>query len=529
MTCDTCPLYLKPNVKVEPLYDRWYAWPHLIPPAMAARNITHRHFPIMESYLLSPQVHQAAAQNPQMAGGPFMDYPDDRSDAIRALMEQTKQARAPLLRLSDAIAALDDLIASNARGYTMQPLYEEVPEPLKGYVELVYDLSHQPSFRIMEPLLYKSEYYDRSAQSLMVSAIDGDDRPFVMSTPRLEEPGAMHLAWSFDRPEVDRLFATLTTPAPLGELRELFQRPESEWRSFFTDQAPPAYERYQGSGVRWRYFGHACILIETRGVSCLFDPVLSYTYESGISRYTYQDLPPFIDYVCITHNHTDHVLFETLLQLRTKIGHIIVPPSRTGALQDPSMALMLRHIGFKNVVELGEYDTCECGPMSITGVPFLGEHCDVNVPSKMVYLVRVGRHSMMLAADTCNIEPAVYRHVHRDLGEVEVLFIGMECNGAPLSWLFEPLLTRKLERGMNESRRFAGSDFDQVWGMVQQFHCREVYVYAMGQEPWLNYVLSLKYTPESRPIVESDRLIAACREQGLVAERLFGEKEILLD
>jgi hypothetical protein len=59
--------------------------------------------------------------------------------------------------------------------------------------------------------------------------------------------------------------------------------------------------------------------------------------------------------------------------------------------------------------------------------------------------------------------------------------------------------------------------------------CREVYVYAMGQEPWLNYISSIKYTEQSRPIVESDRLVRLCRERGITAERLFGEREILID
>jgi len=63
---------------------------------------------------------------------------------------------------------------------------------------------------------------------------------------------------------------------------------------------------------------------------------------------------------------------------------------------------------------------------------------------------------------------------------------------------------------------------------VETFNCKEVYVYAMGQEPWLNYIMSLKYTDESRPIIESNRLIKICRERGIVAERLFGEKEILM-
>ena len=64
--------------------------------------------------------------------------------------------------------------------------------------------------------------------------------------------------------------------------------------------------------------------------------------------------------------------------------------------------------------------------------------------------------------------------------------------------------------------------------IINCFNCREAYVYAMGQEPWLNYIMSVKYTDQSRPIVESNRLLKACAENGIIAERLFGEKEILL-
>ena len=58
--------YLKQNIQVEPLIDQWYAWPHLIPPATAARNITERHFKIMDSYISSPQIHANAVKNPKM-------------------------------------------------------------------------------------------------------------------------------------------------------------------------------------------------------------------------------------------------------------------------------------------------------------------------------------------------------------------------------------------------------------------------------------------------------------------------------
>ncbi|HEY6768908.1 MAG TPA: hypothetical protein VI386_29490 [Candidatus Sulfotelmatobacter sp.] len=48
------------------------------------------------------------------------------------------------------------------------------------------------------------------------------------------------------------------------------------------------------------------------------------------------------------------------------------------------------------------------------------------------------------------------------------------------------------------------------------------------QEPWLNYVMTIKYTEESKPIVDSNRLLTECRARGMVAERLFGEREVAL-
>jgi hypothetical protein len=135
----------------------------------------------------------------------------------------------------------------------------------------------------------------------------------------------------------------------------------------------------------------------------------------------------------------------------------------------------------------------------------------------------------LFAADSCNIEPRLYEHLHQEVGDVDVIFLGMECDGAPLSWLYGPLLTRKIERAMDESRRLAGSNFDQAIDIVRRFKTKETYVYAMGQEPWLGFVMSLKYTEQSRPIIESNRLIQECLGQGIHAERLFGEKEILIE
>jgi L-ascorbate metabolism protein UlaG (beta-lactamase superfamily) len=522
--------YLRQNIQVEPLIDQWYAWPHLIPPATAARNITERHLKIMDSYISNPQIHANAVKNPKMMGGPFIDYGGKRVDEIRALRDNIKKERAHLLELSSALTALDAMLRESAKGHTLQPLYAKVPELLRGYVELVYDLNNYSSFRLVEPLLYRSKYYDRSQQSLFLSVIQNDARPFVLSTPRLESPGTLPLRRAFDHDCVDRLFQLKTHPQPWPVIKKFLELPDEQdqvMQSFLTTEPPPPYVPYGGSGVRWRYFGHACILIESNGISMLFDPVLSYTYENEISRYTYLDLPETIDYVMITHNHQDHVLFETLLQIRHKVKNIVVPRNSGGHLQDPSLKLLLENCGFRNVIEISEMEEIHDRNVVITGLPFFGEHADLDIQSKMAWLVKIGSNTLLFAADSCNIEPRLYEHIHREVGDVDALFLGMECDGAPLSWLYGPLLTQRVERSMDESRRLAGSNFEQGMSIVDLFQCREVYVYAMGQEPWLNYIMSIKYTAESRPIVESNRLIEACHEQGIIAERLFGEKEIL--
>lgn len=524
-------LYLKPNVVVEPLVDHWYAWSHLIPPAPAAMNIVGRHLKIMESYVKAPQVHAAAVKNPAMLGGPFIDYPEPRVAEIRALIDRTKQERAHLLELAAAIQKLDDLIRQEAKGLSLEPLYSLVPEPLRGYVELVYDLNNQPAVRLIEPLLYRSPYYVPEAQSLMLSLIDKDDRPFVLSTPRLPEDGDVHLRRPFNHPGLDELFRMRSVPQTFAFIKEALELEDEHDEAFaqlLTPEPPPPYERYQGNSMRWRYFGHACILLETRDVSILLDPVLSYTYESDVSRYTYEDLPERIDFAMITHNHQDHILFETMLQLRHRIGTVVVPRSGTGSLQDPSLKLLLKQIGFKNVYEMDEMETIELAGAEITGLPFLGEHADLDIRTKLAYLCKLGRHSLLFAADSCNIEPRLYERIHEHVGNIDAAFIGMECDGAPLSWVYGPLLTRPLDRKMDQSRRLAGSNYERAVDIVNRFNCREAYVYAMGQEPWLNYIMSVKYTEQSNPIIASNKLIEDCRSRGIQAERLFGEKEILL-
>ncbi|GAA0188787.1 MBL fold metallo-hydrolase [Fulvivirga kasyanovii] len=524
-------VYLKPNVVIEPLFDRWYAWSHLISPATAAMNITGRHLKIMNSYIQAPQIHAAAVRNPKMLGGPFMDYGGGRVDEVKALRDKTLDKQARLIEFSNAIKELDKLLQSSGKGYSLESLYEKVPEILKGYVELVYDLNNNPSFRLFEHLLYNSEFYNKTSQSIALWVTNNDERPFCLSTARLNEPHVLHLDIPFDHEGIDALSSMKRNGRPLSEIEKILDVQDEDkelFKSFFTDQAPEPYKRYTGDKVRMRYFGHACILIETKDVSILVDPLISYYgYQSEVDHFSDIDIPDEIDYILITHNHQDHILFETLLPLRHKVKNIIVPRTTGGALQDPNIKLAFNNIGFNNVIEMDEMETISFGDCNITGIPFTGEHCDLDVKAKLCYHVEFDEFSFLFVADSRVVEPTLYKHIYKTIGDVDVIFLGMECDGAPLSWLYGPLMTNELPRDMDGSRRLAGCDCEKGMALINIFNPKEAYVYAMGAEPWVEFISSVKYTPESHPIVQSDKLVAECASKGIVAERLYGEKEIL--
>jgi len=522
-------LYLKQNLQLEPLFNQWYAWPQLIAPATAAMHVANSHVKIMKSYIMAPAVHAAAVKNPAMRGGPFLDFDSRRVHEIKTLLDRTLKERAHLIAFADAIKTFNQTLVNEAKGHSLEGLYARVPDLLKGYVELVYDVNNNCTIRFVERLLYHSPYYDESAQSISLSLVERDDRPFVFSTPRMEDEQHLHMRLPFRHSDIDDLFAMRERPQTLAYVKDrlgLDDKYDTLLSSFLTEEKPKPSRNGNAAGVTVRYFGHACILVEYRGLSLLTDPIVGYDFPDSVPRYTFADLPEHIDFVLLTHAHSDHVVFESLLQLRHKIRTVIVPRCRGGALEDPSLKAIVEHTGFKNVMEIDELESIKLSHGTITAIPFWGEHGDLNISSKTGYLLEFGGTKILCLADSNNLEPHLYEHVHRETGDVDVVFLGMECVGAPVSWMYGPLIMKPLDRVMDHSRRLNGSDCARGLDIIKRFNPKKVFVYAMGQEPWVSFITTIKYTEESKPIVESNHFVEACRSQGIEAERLFGSREL---
>lgn len=525
------PVFLKPNVMVEPLIRQWFAYWQLVPPHSAAMIVANSQLKIMKSFVAAPQAHVEAMKNPALMGGPFLNLDPSRVPDIQQLIAHTEKESAELLQLAEALKGLERVLVSETAGLGLESVYAKVPELLKGYVELKYDLQHRPSARFIEGLLYRSHFHRPEAQSVALSLVTGDERPFVYSTPRLAEPGSVVIEKPFSDEGFDALARMRSSAAPLGALQEQLgvkAQDAATFATYFTEQAPKPSPRFEGPGVRVRYFGHACILLESRGVSVLIDPGISYGYETTTPRFSFADLPERLDYVLITHAHSDHLSFETLLQLRPKIGTLVVPRSNGGGLADPSLRLVLQQLGFNRVRELDELESLEVEGGRILGLPFLGEHADLDIRSKLAYWVQLEGKSFLAAADSNALEPKLYDHIRESVGALDILFLGMESEGAPMSWGYGSLFTTPPSRKMDQARRLNGANFERAVEVVSRLKPKRIYNYAMGLEPWLGHVMALSYSESSPQMVDSKRFLEHCRALGLIAERPFCQMELML-
>jgi len=525
--------YLAGSTAIEPLVNKWSVWSDLISPVPYSLHLLHYQIKVLTSYLADPAMHLEAVRDPSLFGGPFVNVPIERADEIKQMLDQIKTEQRDNIELATVVTDFSNQINKEAKGQSLEPFYEKAPKILRGYIELLYDYHSNPIMRCLESLLYESPYYKKNLQSLRIFKQSSDSaRPFFMSTPRLPEADQIDWAIPFERLEVDEFFKLDETPQPLGRIREILGlSPADDERllPLLTPDAPPRTEAWSGPEARVRYFGHACVLVEWKGVAILTDPWLSVdSNEGAFERLSYQDLPDKIDYALITHAHHDHYVLESLLRLRHKIECLVVPRTFGMFYADTSLRLMSKKIGFKHIMEMEALDTIELPDGMITAVPFLGEHADL-AHGKVGYAVRVGKEQVLFAADSNCLDRHVYENVRRVVGPIQTVFLGMECVGAPLSWMYGTFLPTKLQRNYDQSRRTKGCDSDAAMNLLDAVGGKRVYIYAMGREPWLQYSLGLGMSEDSVQVRESNDVITKAREKGFLdAQRPYIKYEMYL-
>ncbi|PRP97403.1 metal-dependent hydrolase [Enhygromyxa salina] len=533
-------VYLRGDACARPLVSRWPATEQHIPPIQSALNLVNVWLPLLRSYVEAPEYHWKAARTPALIGGPWVDIDPARVAEVETVLEAMQARERERIALARDVEQLDALVRSAATGGSMTPLYARIPPRLRGYVELVYDLANSPRVRFLEGLLYRSPHYVPELQSVALRRLAGDHRAPQFTTPVLDSDPDLCASVPLASEVYDELFAARRHGVPRARVDELGERlaisaeDRVGFRELFTAGADATFARSGPrettpiDGLRMRYFGHACVLFETDEVSVLFDPVLAYEQPSGAPRNSWSDLPDTIDYVVLTHYHKDHFNLETLLQLRHQILRVVVPKNTGGTVEDPSFRRTLAAIGFSEIIEVDELESIALAGGELTALPFLGEHADLDISSKAAWHLRLGGFCAVCAADSANVDPELYAHIHAIVGEVDVLLLGMESVGAPLSTTYGGLLFRPLPRTLDQERRTTGSDYAGAMAIVDRLRPRRVYIYAMGLEPWLGHLLPIEASRDGQGVADSDRVIADCRRRGIIADRPHCAAELWL-
>jgi L-ascorbate metabolism protein UlaG (beta-lactamase superfamily) len=122
------------------------------------------------------------------------------------------------------------------------------------------------------------------------------------------------------------------------------------------------------------WFGHSAFLLSIDNKKLLIDPMLSpiaspvsfvgvkrYNYSEDIMLHLIDEMPP-IDAVFITHDHYDHLDYQSIMKLKSKVSHFFVPLG-------VSAHLIRWGIPKENITELNWWEESEYQGLTVALTP----------------------------------------------------------------------------------------------------------------------------------------------------------------
>lgn len=185
------------------------------------------------------------------------------------------------------------------------------------------------------------------------------------------------------------------------------------------------------------WFGHSSYLIKYQGKNILVDPVFS-GHASPISLfvkafdgadvYGVEDMP-FIDMLIITHDHYDHLDYDTVLGLKEKIGHIYTTLG-VGAHLD------LWGFDHQKISEFDWWQTKQISEATkITATParhFSGRDFDRSKTLWASFVLEIGSYRLFIGGDSGYDEQ--FKVIGEKFGSFDIAFL--ECGQYNKDWPF---------------------------------------------------------------------------------------------
>lgn len=207
------------------------------------------------------------------------------------------------------------------------------------------------------------------------------------------------------------------------------------------------------------WFGHSSYLIRIYGQNILVDPMFSEraspiqfigkkNYPATV-QYTVQDMPATIDLVIITHDHYDHLDYDTIKQLKSRVK-LFYTSLGVGA--------HLEHWGIEKerIVEFDwwEKQTFKHG-IDITATParhFSGRLFKRNQSLWSSFVLKTETHSIFIGGDSGY--DATFKTIGEQFGPFDLAIL--ECGQYNVQW---PYIHMMPERSCAGLHRFKGESF----------------------------------------------------------------------